>query len=156
MAPLKLCLTASSAVVLKWRNKTPRPKLLFSHLLPKPRTDFYVYLIDGVFRIFPNFFSTTWFRTHVSSVTALLRDLNPGRFTDWATTASAPPNYLVGTEQSTAMVTNWPHSQGSMTNLNLTYYLAKCQRRVWSQSNLSQGALSLNSSNPLTADGGRI
>ena len=54
----------------------------FSHLLPKPPTYFYVHLIDGAARIFPNSYAATGNRTHVSSVAHLLRDFNPGCFTD--------------------------------------------------------------------------
>ena len=51
-------------------------------LLPKPRIYFYVCLIDGATRIFPTSLATTGNQTHVSSVPSLLRDLDPGRFTD--------------------------------------------------------------------------
>ena len=57
-------------------------KEIFFHLLPKLRTYFYVGLIDGAARIFPTSYAATGNRTHASSVAPLLRDLNPGRFTD--------------------------------------------------------------------------
>ena len=60
----------------------------FFHLLPKPHTYFYVRLIDGAARIFPTSYAATGNQTHVSSVAPLVRDLNPGRFTDWATAAA--------------------------------------------------------------------
>ena len=61
----------------------------FFLLLPKTRTYFCVRLIDGTARIFPTSYAATEIQTHVSSVAPLLRDLNPGRFTDWATAAAA-------------------------------------------------------------------
>ena len=54
----------------------------FSHLLPKPRTYFYVCLIDGTARIFPTSYAATKNRIHISSVEPLLKDLNPGHYTD--------------------------------------------------------------------------
>ena len=67
---------------------------LFSRLLPKLRTYFCVQLIDGLARIFHNSFTATGNRTLVSSVAPLLRDLNLGRFIDWATTAAALMMFL--------------------------------------------------------------
>ena len=52
---------------------------IFSRLLPKPCTCFYVCLIDGAARIFPYSYAATGIRTHVAP---LLRDLNPVCFTD--------------------------------------------------------------------------
>ena len=43
----------------------------FFHLLPKPRTYFYVQLIDGAARIFPTSNAATGNQTHVSSVAHL-------------------------------------------------------------------------------------
>ena len=38
--------------------------------------------VDGVARIFPTSYAATGNQTHISSVALLLRDLNPGRFTN--------------------------------------------------------------------------
>ena len=48
----------------------------------KPRTYFYIFLVDGVARIFPTSCATTGNQTQVSSVAPLVRDPHPGRFTD--------------------------------------------------------------------------
>ena len=61
----------------------------FSHLLPKLRTYFYVRLIDGVARIFPTYYAASSIWTRIRLVAPLLRDLNPGHFTNWATAAAA-------------------------------------------------------------------
>ena len=45
--------------------------------------------MDRVARIFLTSYAATGNQTHVSSVAPLLRDLNPGRFTDSATAAAA-------------------------------------------------------------------
>ena len=58
------------------------------HLLSKLCTFFNVRLIDGPAGIFPTSYAMTGNQTHVSSVSLLLRDLIPERFTDWATVAA--------------------------------------------------------------------
>ena len=60
----------------------------FSHLHPKRHTYFYFCLIDGTTRIFSELLCRNWNRTRISSVAPCLRDLNPGRFTDWTTAAA--------------------------------------------------------------------
>ena len=67
------------------------------HLLPRQRTFFNVCLIDGAARIFPNSCAPCWNQIHISSVAPLLRDLNQGCFTDWATAAMAKFLALVTT-----------------------------------------------------------
>ena len=49
----------------------------FFHLLPKPRTYFYVRLIDGAARIFLSPYAAARIRTHVSSTWGLLKDALP-------------------------------------------------------------------------------
>ena len=51
----------------------------FSRLLPKPQTYFYVHLINGEARIFPNSYAATGNQTQVISVAPLFA---PGHFTD--------------------------------------------------------------------------
>ena len=64
--------------------------LIFLFLsLPKQRTYYYVCLIDGTARFFPNSYPATGNQTHVSSVAPLLMDLKSGRFTNWGTAAAA-------------------------------------------------------------------
>ena len=72
---------------------------IFSHLLPKLCTYFNVCLIDSATRIFSTSYAATRNWTKVRSVAPILRDLNPGRFTDWAATAMASDCHIKQTRK---------------------------------------------------------
>ena len=66
---------------------------LFFLLLPKPRTLCSPHKRSGQ-DFFPTSYATIGNRTHVSLAAPLVRDLNPGRFTNWATSAVACSTWL--------------------------------------------------------------
>ena len=72
-----------------WRSVIKSLCQSFFHLLHKPRT--YFHFAWQMVRLvsFPTSHAATRNWTHISLAASLLRDLNPGRFTDWADVAAA-------------------------------------------------------------------
>ena len=62
---IALSVSVSSYGIL--RSYVPMEQKYFFHLLPKPHSYFYVYLINGVARIFPSSYDATRNWTHISS-----------------------------------------------------------------------------------------
>ena len=99
-------------------NVNPLIKLArgFLHLLPKPPTYFYVHLIDGRQGVFVPPMPQPGIKLMSVQLDLFMRDLNPGCFSDLATTAVVYwpdlilyPAYLAEDEHVLAELVRFPH-----------------------------------------------